>query len=211
MYLNRYRYHQQYATPSDDDLAKALALDPDHVEVLFLVAREAARDGTTDSLSRAEELLRHIIEVSETREFAEPRAYIVLSRLVSARPDGESPDWQAAVDVLDRGRRAAGEDNFEINLALAAAHIKLRNLDEAGSLIIRTRRTIEVPSRQLTRLQRVRILNRVRLASAQLDLARGELTKATAELNRILVSSEQTQQGDASSTPLQATQNSWLG
>lgn len=172
----RYQYRLRYQLPqSERDLASALKIAPDNMNVLLLSADEAVSQESQPE--RAESLLRHAIDL----EPSDPRVYLALARVVD-QPDHH----EAAIDLLQRGRSNA-KNNPDLGLALVGTQIAAGDMKAAQESL----RDVEAGSAEyLARLateQRKQFDNRLKLLHARLELAQGEPMSAAEKLRAILL------------------------
>lgn len=143
--LARFNYRQRYlrdgetsATEIDPDLAEALAVAPDNVNVRLALADQLVRlsfDAPILAFSPKETLDEKTIErAMEHLEKAlamaprDPRTYLAISELRTRRGDEKG-----ALEALDQGLGTAGENQPLLNARAAALRIRAGEWDKAWS------------------------------------------------------------------------------
>ncbi len=122
--LARYSYRTRYRLDgADEDLDRALVLDPNNLDVLLAAGQRATRQ------TRYDEARRYFTAVIEQAP-NDRRGYLSLGETYLA-----SNLLDQAVTTWRNGLARVGETDLQLNLPLATTLIRLRKLDEAEQIL----------------------------------------------------------------------------
>ena len=180
--LARYRYRSKYLLPGgQDDLDKALAIDPENVDAIVLHAASQSVSQMDDEQHKAvEDSLRKAIELAPL----DSRAYLILANVFS-KTDRNAQ----AVDLLRKGGEATGF-TLEFNIRVANEQLARGELDEAKATVAALLRDSTVYLANKDSETRSILENDLTLLQSRLDIALDNTGNAKERLETLLLTSE---------------------
>ena len=186
--LARYRYRAWYELDGiDDDLAAAVKLDPENVEVLLASGRfhlhkgvKALNDGQTgdanDHFLQAASNFKQVIEIEPTDSVG----YLGLGNVLLAQ--GKS---RLAVEAFQAGASQASKNRLELLVKLADVLTSMKRLDEVERLLESLEQMADGLSQRLSSAKMAAVRNHISFLRARWLFARNEHFQAIPILRQI--------------------------
>jgi cellulose synthase operon protein C len=184
--LARYEYRRKHhLVDKDQDLAKALELAPEDVDVLVAAGTQAEEQ---EHYTKARQYFQKSVSLAPK----DGRSYVGLGNVYKAEGD-----IARAVAVWRKGLRVAGPENVELRTKAADALIELRRLDDATVAVQRLSRLAASLTPNGDRASRTGVRGLVAMLGAKLALASGDLMKGLDELYNAVAAQKVGMESDA--------------
>lgn len=175
--LGRYRYRLVNSLPGiEDDLKVALEIEPDNSDALLIAAvSKISGQSTAADLDAANSQLRRVIETTPE----DSRAYLALVEVLKLQ--GRTPEaihlLQDVITHID--------DKFKLQLTLATLQLESNQVSDAKITLERLQRDSATYLASLDREHRIQLENQLRLLTARIAFAQGNIKEAIADLKAI--------------------------
>ncbi len=180
--LARHDYRAKYRLPdAEQDLARALELDPENIEALLLSAEPGSGTANATDAER-EPTLRRVIELAPK----DGRGYLALAAVLT-----EQGKTDEAIDLLVSGRAMVDDNHkIELGLALANAQLNAERFDAAKSTIAEAESESALVLARMPAGKRELVTNALRLLEARYAVSQGDLELAITRLTSVVVSAQ---------------------